>query len=136
MRGNCACHAFRVSRGCVSLGCSRAATTRPHRESMWSKRVSCLRARLLLKEHDVSTSRRWGRRTSAALLASVVAAAAVALSSGVPAGADPASDVDKTVKASSVETLGAHDEQLVAQAQARHERSVVVIIATEKGRSG
>ena len=83
----------------------------------------------------MSKSRRWGRRNSAALLASAVAVAAVTLSSGSPASADPATGSETLKGATGTDKLGAHDEQLVAKAEAKKEQTVMVIVATEKGKA-
>ena len=83
----------------------------------------------------MSKSRRWGRRTSAALLSSAVALAAVTLSGGGTASADP-SDGSDTIKGAPADKLGQHDTDLLADAEARHEPTVMLIVATDKGRAG
>ncbi|MFC7548222.1 S8 family serine peptidase [Plantactinospora sp. GCM10030261] len=76
----------------------------------------------------------WSRRVSTGLLAAVMAAGAMTMSGGSPATADPANDPD-TLKDSPAATLGAHDADLLAKAQAKREKTVVLIVAADKGRT-
>lgn len=73
------------------------------------------------------------RRTSAGLLASVVALGAVTAAGGAtPASAAPASESEAS-QATAVETLGSHDAKLLAEAEAKHAPTVTMIVATRKG---
>ncbi|SDX99724.1 pre-peptidase C-terminal domain-containing protein [Micromonospora pattaloongensis] len=74
----------------------------------------------------------WRRRTSAALLASVVAAGAVTLS-GTPASADPPATEADVLKGAPSDPLGPRDLELLAEAEAKGERGVTVLVVTEKG---
>lgn len=81
----------------------------------------------------MSKPRTWSRRTSAALLASVVAAGAMTLTGGVTtASANPSTEAD-VLKGTPTDTLGSHDLELLAKAEANHEQNVTVIVATDKG---
>jgi subtilisin family serine protease len=79
------------------------------------------------------------RRTLAAFLASAVAIVATSLAFGAPAAyADPTSDPTPgtgTPKETSTDTLGSHDLDLLADAKAKHEPTVVLIVATDKDKS-
>ncbi|MFE9655573.1 S8 family serine peptidase [Micromonospora sp. NPDC006431] len=80
----------------------------------------------------------WGRRSFAALLASTVATGAVALTGASAATAEPAATpapAPEAPKESPADTLGNHDAELLADAQAQHKPAVTVIIATDKGKS-
>jgi len=83
----------------------------------------------------VSKPRIWSRRTSAALLASVMAVSAVTLTGGAStAMASPSTEAD-VLKDTPTDTLGSHDLDLLAEAEARGERQVMLIVATEEGRA-
>jgi hypothetical protein len=77
----------------------------------------------------------WGRRFSAGLFASVLATGAIALTGVATASAEPstASDVPKASDAD--DKLGSHDHELLAQAEAKGERTVTVMVATDKGKA-
>ena len=75
------------------------------------------------------------RRVFAGLLATVVVTGVTTLAVGVPAAnAEPGPD-SHALKESPADTLGAHDLDLLAEAQAKRAKSVVLIIATDKGKS-
>ncbi|WP_308120824.1 S8 family serine peptidase [Paractinoplanes bogorensis] len=86
----------------------------------------------------------WGRRTFTSVLA-VGVAAGVTLSGSVPAFAAPGDDVPAalqkaapspaTPKEAPADTLGAHDAELLAKAEAANKKFVTVIVATEAGKS-
>ncbi|WP_250028256.1 S8 family serine peptidase [Paractinoplanes maris] len=82
----------------------------------------------------------WGRRTFTSVLAVGVAAGAT-LSSVLPAAAAPgqgalqAAENPATPKESPADTLGGHDAELLAKAEAAHKKFVTVIVATDAGRS-
>ncbi|GII25366.1 serine protease [Planosporangium mesophilum] len=76
----------------------------------------------------------WGRRLSAGLFASVLATGAITLTGVAAASADPSNESDAP-KVAQAETLGAHDEELLAQAQAKGEQTVTLIVATQKGKT-
>ncbi|MBQ1018518.1 S8 family serine peptidase [Micromonospora sp. D93] len=77
-----------------------------------------------------------GRRTSAALFASVLAASAVtAMGGAATAAAAPTTTAD-TSPATAAETLGAHDAKLLSEARAKKAPTVTLIVATEKGEAG
>lgn len=81
----------------------------------------------------MSKPRTWSRRTSAGLLASVVAAGAMTLTGGVTtASANPSTEAD-VLKGTPTDTLGSHDLELLAKAEANREQDVTVIVATDKG---
>ncbi|MEV4630998.1 S8 family serine peptidase [Micromonospora sp. NPDC049523] len=81
----------------------------------------------------MSKPRTWSRRTSAGLLASVVAAGAMTLTGGVTtASANPSTEAD-VLKGTPTDTLGSHDLELLAKAEANREKDVTVIVATDKG---
>ncbi|RKR88509.1 pre-peptidase [Micromonospora pisi] len=81
----------------------------------------------------MSKPRTWSRRTSAGLLASVVAAGAMTLTGGVTtAGANPSTEAD-VLKGTPTDTLGSHDLELLAKAEANREQDVTVIVVTDKG---
>lgn len=81
----------------------------------------------------MSETRLWSRRTSAGLLASVVAAGAMTLTGGATAAtASPSTEPD-VPKATPADTLGSHDLDLLAEAEAKGEKEVMLIVATEKG---
>ncbi|MFI6760172.1 S8 family serine peptidase [Micromonospora sp. NPDC050417] len=83
----------------------------------------------------MSKPRTWSRRTSAGLLASVVAAGAMTLTGGVTtASANPSTEAD-VLKGTPTDTLGSHDHELLAAAKANREQSVTVIVATEEGKA-
>ncbi|MEV1285777.1 S8 family serine peptidase [Micromonospora sp. NPDC049679] len=81
----------------------------------------------------MSKSPIWSRRTSAALLASVMAAGAMTLTGGAPASADPPSTEADVLKGTPTDTLGSRDLELLAEAEAKGEQSVTVMVATDKG---
>ncbi|MEV0605833.1 S8 family serine peptidase [Polymorphospora rubra] len=74
----------------------------------------------------------WSRRTSAALLASVMAAGAMTVVGGGIAHANPTTGPD-VLKGGPGDKLGAHDRALLAEARGKGEQTVVVIVTTEKG---
>ncbi|WP_438870735.1 S8 family serine peptidase [Paractinoplanes ovalisporus] len=86
----------------------------------------------------------WGRRTFTSVLAVGVAAGAT-LSSALPAAAAPGDPVPAALQKAAAEpatpkdapadTLGAHDADLLAKAEAAHKKFVTVIVATEAGKS-
>ena len=87
----------------------------------------------------------WGRRTFTSVLA-VGVAAGTALGSSLPAAAEPgagtvpaalqkAPEDPATPKESPADTLGSHDADLLAQAEAAKKKSVTVIIATDAGKA-
>jgi subtilisin family serine protease len=89
----------------------------------------------------------WGRRTFTSVLAVGMAAGAATLSGSIPAAAEPGSgavpaalqkapDAPATPKESTVDTLGSHDLDLLAKAEAKHQKNVTVIISTDNGRAG
>ncbi|WP_433828064.1 S8 family serine peptidase [Actinoplanes sp. CA-015351] len=85
----------------------------------------------------------WGRRTVTSVLAFGVAAGVTTLSSPLPATAEPGtgtipavSQEPATPKDSPAETLGSHDADLLADAEAQKKPRVTVIIATDKGKTG
>jgi subtilisin family serine protease len=73
-----------------------------------------------------------GRRSAALLLASGVAAGMTLAGLPSPASADP-TDTPETTKSAPADTLDAHDADLLAQARAKGEQHVMLIVATEKG---
>ena len=76
------------------------------------------------------------RRVFAGLLATIVATGVTTLAVGTPAAyAEPGPD-SHALKESPVDTLGSHDLDLLAEAQARGEKTVMLIVATDKGESG
>ncbi|TDB72902.1 S8 family serine peptidase [Micromonospora sp. KC723] len=80
----------------------------------------------------MSRPRNLRRRTSAGLFASVVAAGAMTgVGGAATASAAPATNPDATTNA--VETLGAHDAKLLAEAEGKHASTVTLIVAAEKG---
>ncbi|MFC0529275.1 S8 family serine peptidase [Phytohabitans kaempferiae] len=74
----------------------------------------------------------WGRRSAALLLASGVAAGMTLVGIPSPASADP-TDTPESIKSAPADTLDAHDADLLAEAQAKGEQHVMLIVATEKG---
>lgn len=83
----------------------------------------------------MTITRRWGRRTYAGLLAVLVATGSTTLAPAPAMGAEPAPAAD-AFKDSTTDTLGAHDLDLLAQARAKRERMVTLIVATDRGESG
>lgn len=84
----------------------------------------------------MTNPRIWRRRTLAVFLTSAMAATATSLTFGVPAAvADPAAEA-AVPKESPTDTLGAHDLDLLAEAKAKHQRTVTLIVATDKGEAG
>jgi hypothetical protein len=88
----------------------------------------------------------WGRRTFTSVLAVSVAAGVATLSGTAPAMAEPgagtataalqkAPDEPTTPKESPADTLGTHDADLLAKAEAEKKPNVTVIIATDKGKA-
>ncbi len=85
----------------------------------------------------------WGRRTFTSVLAVGVAAGVATMSGQIPAAAEPgapaalqkAPDESATPKDSPADTLGAHDAELLAKAEADKKPNVTVIIATDKGKA-
>ena len=87
---------------------------------------------LLSEEENVSRPRTWSRRTSAGLLASVVAAGVMTVAGGATtASADPSGETD-TPKSAPAATLGSRDAKLLTDAQAKGERAVTLIVATDQ----
>ncbi|MFV2017140.1 S8 family serine peptidase [Micromonospora sp. LOL_023] len=83
----------------------------------------------------MSKPRIWRRRTSAALLASVMVAGAVTLTGGVStASANPSTNAD-VLKDTPTDTLGSNDLDLLAEAQAKSEQSVTLLVATDEGQA-
>ncbi|WP_433688195.1 S8 family serine peptidase [Micromonospora carbonacea] len=81
----------------------------------------------------MSRPRNLGRRISAGLFASVVAAGAMTgLGGAATASAAPAAEPEAP-QATAVETLGAHDAKLLGEAEAKHAETVTLIVATDKG---
>jgi subtilisin family serine protease len=76
----------------------------------------------------------WGRRLSAGLFASVLATGAIALTGAATASADPPTQPDAS-KATPADPLGAHDQELLAQAETKGEQSVTIMVATGKGKA-
>ncbi|MCO8274391.1 S8 family serine peptidase [Actinoplanes sp. TRM 88003] len=87
----------------------------------------------------------WGRRTFTSVLA-VGVAAGVTLSGALPAAAAPdqgavlaalqkAAENPATPKESPADTLGAHDAELLAKAEAANKKFVTAIVAAEEGKS-
>jgi subtilisin family serine protease len=74
---------------------------------------------------------------SAALLASVVATSGMMMAGGATtAVADPSTDTENgALKAAPTDTLGEHDLELLAAAQAKREQTVMLIVATDKGKT-
>ncbi|TDC53496.1 serine protease [Micromonospora sp. KC207] len=81
----------------------------------------------------MSKPRNLSRRTSAGLFASVMAAGAMTgAGSTATASAAPATE-SEAPQATAVETLGAHDAKLLSEAEAKHAKTVTLIVATDKG---
>jgi subtilisin family serine protease len=76
----------------------------------------------------------WGRRFSAGLFASVLATGAITLTGVATASADPSNGSD-VPKATQADTLGSHNHELLAQAEAKGEPTVTVMVATDKGKA-
>ncbi|GIF78595.1 S8 family serine peptidase [Asanoa siamensis] len=75
------------------------------------------------------------RRVTAGLLATVLMTGLSTLAVGVPAAtADPGAG-SHALKESTVDTLGAHDLELLAEARAKRAKTVMLIVATDKGES-
>jgi subtilisin family serine protease len=72
-----------------------------------------------------------GRSAFAALIASSVAVGVVSLTGATAAQAEPVPD--DVLKEAPAETLGSRDVELLARAESKGERSVTLIIATDKG---
>jgi subtilisin family serine protease len=87
-----------------------------------------------LEEENVTKPPSWSRRASAGLLASAVAVGAATLTWGTGA-ASAAPPADPQLKEAPASTLGSHDLDLLAQARAKGEKNVVLIVATDKGRA-
>ncbi|MGC9668124.1 S8 family serine peptidase [Planosporangium sp. 12N6] len=81
----------------------------------------------------MSRTRMWGRRFSAGLFASVLATGAISLTGVATANAEPSTGSD--VPKANSDTLGSHDKELLAEAEAKGEQSVTVIVATQKGKA-
>ncbi|XVV12338.1 S8 family serine peptidase [Actinoplanes sp. CA-131856] len=85
----------------------------------------------------------WGRRTFISVLAAGLATGAATMTGSLPAAADPGSGAlpatqqkaSDTPKESPADTLGSHDAELLAQAEAAKKKNVTVIIAAEDGKS-
>ncbi|WP_319463811.1 S8 family serine peptidase [Micromonospora sp. RTP1Z1] len=78
----------------------------------------------------------WTRRASAGFAASVVALGAIALTGGsTTASAAPQTET-RTPKGHGSDKLGSHDHELLAQARAKGDKTVVLIVATDKGKAG
>jgi subtilisin family serine protease len=76
----------------------------------------------------------WGRRSFTALLASGVAIGAATFT-GAPAGAEAVGQDPIVPKEAPADTLGSHDVDLLAQAEARGDSHVTLIIATGNGQA-
>ena len=77
----------------------------------------------------------WRRRIFAGLLASALATGVTSLAVGAPAAnADPGPDTG-ALKESPADTLGTHDLDLLTAAEANGEKSVMLIVTTDKGKS-
>jgi len=85
----------------------------------------------------VSRTRIWRRRISAALLASAVATSGLTLAGGATvAAADPSTDTEAgALKDSPTDILGGHDLELLAAAEGKREQTVMLIVATDKGKA-
>ena len=75
---------------------------------------------------------KWGRRSAALLLASGVAAGMTLAGLPSPASADP-TDTPENIKTAPADTLDSHDADLLAQAKAKGEQHVMLLVATDKG---
>ncbi|WBB77454.1 S8 family serine peptidase [Micromonospora sp. WMMD882] len=80
----------------------------------------------------MSKPRNLGRRTSAALFASVMAAGAMT-GAGAAATASAAPSAPDSAPATAAEALGSHDAKLLAEAEASKAPTVTMIVAAEKG---
>ncbi|MFY1700463.1 S8 family serine peptidase [Micromonospora sp. WMMA1923] len=79
----------------------------------------------------MSKPRNRSRRTSAAFIASVMAAGAISVAGG--ASTASAAPGTSDAPATAAEALGAHDAKLLAQAQAKKAATVTLIVAADKG---
>ncbi|GIF46019.1 pre-peptidase [Asanoa ferruginea] len=77
----------------------------------------------------------WPRRVFVGLLATAVATGLTTLAVGLPAANAEPGPTSPALKESPTDTLGSHDLDLLTQAKARGEKSVMLIIATDKGES-
>jgi subtilisin family serine protease len=75
----------------------------------------------------------WSRRFSAALFASALATGAITLTGAATASAEPSKESD--VPKATADKLGSHDNELLAKAEAKGERTVTLIVATDKGKA-
>ncbi|MET8908871.1 S8 family serine peptidase [Micromonospora sp. NPDC004551] len=78
----------------------------------------------------------WARRVSAGFAASVVAVGAIALTGGATTASAAPQTEASTPKGHGSDKLGSHDHELLAQARAEGDKTVVLIIATDKGKAG
>jgi hypothetical protein len=74
----------------------------------------------------------WCRRSAALLFASGVAAGMTLAGLPSAASAEP-TDTPESIKSAPADTLDAHDADLLAQAKAKGEQHVMLIVATDKG---
>src|SRR5215207_3190040 len=82
---------------------------------------------------SVTHPRNGRRRTLAVVLTTAMAATATSLAFSAPASAEP---VPQAPKEAPADTLGAHDMDLLAEARANNEKTVMLIVATDKGEAG
>ena len=82
----------------------------------------------------MTTSSTRARRLFAAAVTTGVTAA-VAVGTAGPAGAAPAPDSGPPKATAARDVLGAHDRELLAQAEARGDKRVTIMISTDRGRS-
>ncbi|NJC74241.1 S8 family serine peptidase [Planosporangium thailandense] len=75
----------------------------------------------------------WSRRFAAGLFASALATGAISLTGVAAASAAPSAASDAPKPAA--DTLGSHDSELLAQAEAKGEPTVTLIVATDKGKT-
>ncbi|PWU46584.1 serine protease [Micromonospora globispora] len=78
----------------------------------------------------------WTRRASAGFAASVVAVGAIALTAGSTTASAAPQTGASTPKGHGSDKLGSHDHELLAQARAKGDKTVMLIVATDKGRAG
>jgi hypothetical protein len=79
-------------------------------------------------------SRIWSRRIPAVFFASVVAAGAITLTGATTASADPSTESD-ALKGTPTDALSSHDQALLADAEAKGEQSVTLIVSTDNGKA-
>ncbi|MEV4621445.1 S8 family serine peptidase [Asanoa sp. NPDC049573] len=78
----------------------------------------------------------WPRRVFVGLLATAMTTGFTTLAVGLPAANAEPGPSTQALKESPTDTLGSHDLDLLAQAKARGEKTVMLIVATDKGESG